>query len=151
MNSRHKVPALIGLATIAVAVVMIATVKAQPSQSVSDDFTNAVLAEVKDAQGRVVLTGKFVVSDEEDAEIERKATLTPTRVDADAAGEAEVEISGLGNSRRQEVEFSMRNVQPGGVFTCFIDGRVFATVTADERGRAEIERDVALPGTSQPR
>jgi hypothetical protein len=109
------------------------------------DFTKAMVAEVRNAQGQVVLTGKFVVIEEEDDDIERKATLTPTSVDADALGEAEVEVDRTGNPRRQEVEFSVANVQPGAVFTLLIDGRVVATVTADSRGRASHERDVPMP------
>jgi len=127
---------------------VVAPLGAQTGQAVSGDFTKAILAEVRNAQGQVVLSGKFVVSDEEDDDIERKATLAPTGVDADAAGEAEVEIAGSGNSRRQEVEFSIKNVQPGGVLTLVIDGRVVATVTADKSGRVAYERDIPLPGGS---
>ena len=126
--------------------VLVAPLGAQaPQQPASADFTNAQLAEVRNAQGQVVLSGKFVVSEEDDDDIERKAPLAPTNFDPDATGEAEVEFSGAGNERQQEVEFSAKNLQPGGVYTFIIDGKVFATVTADSRGRATIERDVPLP------
>lgn len=149
MIRRSEVPGLIGLAAVAITVGIISSLGAQPSQGAAD-FSQAMTAEVKNAQGQVVLSGKFVVSEEEDDDTERKATLAPTPIDPDASGEAEVEISGSGDRRRQEVEFSVRDVQPSGVFTFVIDGRVFATATADNRGRIEIERDVPLP-SNQPR
>jgi hypothetical protein len=109
------------------------------------DFTGASVAEVRNAQGQVLLTGKFAAVEEQDDDVERKATLAATSVDADAAGEAEVEVDRAGNPRRQEVELSITNVQPGGVFTFVIDGKVVATITADDRGRASFERDIPLP------
>jgi hypothetical protein len=109
------------------------------------NFTSAAVAEVRNAQGQVLLTGKFAAVEEEDDGVERKATLTATSVDADAAGEAEVEVDRTGNPPRQEVELSITNVQPGGVFTFVIDGVVVATITADDRGRASFERDIPLP------
>jgi DNA-binding response OmpR family regulator len=50
------------------------------------DFTNAALAEVRDAQGQVVLSGQFQVTEEEDHDVERKAVLAPTGVDAPRVG-----------------------------------------------------------------
>ena len=130
--------------------IVVVPLGAQAPPSAAADFTNAVLAEVRNAQGQVVLTGKFVVNEEDDDDIERKAPLAATTVDADATGEAEVEFSGSGNERRQEVEFSAKNLQPGGVYTFVIDGKVVATVTADSRGRAAHERDVPLPAATGP-
>jgi hypothetical protein len=116
-----------------------------PPQQEAVDFTTAVLAEVRNAQGQVILSGKFVAVAEDDDDIERKAALKSTGIDTDAVGEAEVEVDRAGNPRRQEVEFAISNVQPGAVFTFVIDGKIFATATADARGRAEHERDVPLP------
>ena len=116
-----------------------------PVQQEAADFTAATLAEVRNAQGQVILSGKFVAVAEDDDDIERKAPLTSTGIDADAVGEAEVEVDRTGNPRRQEVEFAISNVQPGAVFTFVIDGKIFATATADSKGRAEHERDVPLP------
>lgn len=141
----------IGLATAGMAISVIAAVGAQAPQGAAFDFTQAALAEVKNGEGQVVLSGKFAVSPDDDDDVERKATLAPTSVDADATGEAEIEMSGTGNSRKQEVEFSVHNVQPGGTFTFVIDGRSWITATANERGRIEIEREVALPTTRDSR
>ena len=97
-----------------------------------------------------MLRGQFVLADEEDDDIERRATLQPTGIDADAAGEAEVEFSKAA-ATEQEIEFSVRNLQAGAVFTFVIDGIDVATATADRRGRAEVEVDVPLPGTTASR
>ena len=139
------IPAIGLTVTIAVGTYLTARLAAQTPPPDAFDFTNAVHAEVRDARGQAILRGQFMASDTDPNEIERKATLAPTGIDADASGEAEIELSTSGNRRRQEVEFNVRNLQPGGVFTFVIDGRDFATVTADNRGRAEHERDVPLP------
>jgi len=112
------------------------------------DFSSAVAAEVRNAQGQAVLSGRFAVLDTTDEDTERKAPLTATAVDPDATGEAEVEVSGSGDDRRQEVEFNIANVEPRAVFTFVIDGRVVATATANDRGQAEMERSVPLPAGS---
>ena len=108
------------------------------------DFRNAVTAEVRNAQDQVVLSGKFAETATDADEVERKAALTGTGVDADASGEAEVE-SCRGDCRSQEVEFSVVNLQPSTVFRLVIDGKDFATVTTDARGRASVERNVPFP------
>ena len=113
------------------------------------DFTNATLAEVRDAQGQLVLSGQFQPADEDDDDVERKSVLAPTGVDADATGEAEVEFS-KDAPANQEVEFSIRNVSPNAAFTFVIDGTVVAR-RADARGRAEVEVDVRMPGTKRAR
>jgi hypothetical protein len=141
----------IALAGSSMAISVIAVLGAQAPQGTAFDFTQAALAEVKNAQGQVVLTGRFAVSADDDDEEERKATLAATSVDADASGEAEVEVSGSGDNRKQEVEFSVHNVQPGGTFTFVIDGRSWMTAAADDRGRIEVEREVALPTTRDSR
>jgi hypothetical protein len=146
-DKRQAIPLVGLLATVAVAVYMVAQLNSQGGPP-TGDFTNAATAEVRDAQGQVVLRGQFVLGDEEDDDIERKATLEPTGVDADAAGEAEVEFSKTAPAI-QEVEFSVRNLQPGIAFTFVIDGVDVATATADRRGRAEVELDVRLPGTTR--
>jgi hypothetical protein len=152
MNARTKVLPAIGLVVLGAAASLVhMSLGAQTLQEVNADFTKAVLAEVRNAQNQVILSGNFVVSDEDDDDVERKAALAPTGIDADASGEAEVEVSGSGDKRRQEVEFSVTNVEPKGVFTFVIDGKVVATATADDRGRAEYERESPLPAAGTTR
>jgi hypothetical protein len=51
----------------------------------------------------------------------------------------------------QEVEFSVRNLAPGVTLTFMIDGSAIATATTDARGRAEVELEVLMPGTTDSR
>jgi hypothetical protein len=140
--SRQWVPAAGLAATIAVAAYTVVNVYAQVA-----DYRNAAFAEVRDAQGQVVLRGQFMVVDEDGDDIERKARLEQTGVIADAAGQAEVEYE----TRRpevQEIEFSIRNVQPGAVYTFVIDNIEVGTATANRRGRAEL--DIKMRGGVTP-
>ncbi|HEX5107273.1 MAG TPA: hypothetical protein VFV95_02445 [Vicinamibacterales bacterium] len=148
-NTRQMIPAVGLLATIIASAYMVAQLKGQ-ARVPTADFTNAAFAEVRDAQGQAVLSGQFQVADDDDDDVERKAVLAPAGVDADAAGEAEVEFS-KDAPINQEVEFSIRNVAPNVAFTFLIDGTTVATATADRRGRAEVELDVRIPGTTASR
>ncbi len=142
MADRRQWIPLIGLAaTVAIAAYMVGGLNAQ-SASIVGDFSNAAIAEVRDASGQVVLRGQFDAVEEDGDDIERKAPLQPTGVDADASGEAEVETD-KDNPATQELELSIRNVEGGATFTFVIDGRDVATVTADRNGKAEIELEVA--------
>ena len=142
MDTRQMIPAAGLVATMAIAIYMVVQLHGQATKP-TGDFTNAATAEIRDSQGAIVLRGQFAVAEEDDDDIERKATLAPTGVDADAAGEAEVEFSKSAPGS-QEIEFSARNLQPGGTFTFVIDGTDLATATADRRGRAEVELDVQV-------
>ena len=148
-DTRQAIPIAGLLATMAVAAYMVVQLNGQEKPSTAD-FTNAATAEVRDAQGQVVLRGQFVLVDEQDDDVERRALLEPTGIDTDAAGEAEVEFSKAA-AAKQEIEFSARNLEAGGVFTFVIDGTDVTTATADRRGRAEAEADVRTPGTPASR
>ena len=147
-DKRQAIPILGLLATLAGAVYMVVQLNAQ--ERPTGDFTNAATAEVRDAQGQAVLRGQFVLAEEEDDDIERRAKLEPTGIDADAAGDAEVEFSKAA-AAKQEIEFSVRNLQAGAALTFVIDGIEVATATADRRGRADVEIDVQTPGTAASR
>ena len=125
------------LATMVVAVYFVVQLSGQAPTQVGD-YTNAATAEVKDAQGQVILRGQFVQADEEDDDVERKATLRAAGTDEDAAGEAEVEYASSG-AAQQEIEFSIRNVEPKATYTFVIDGRDVATATANDKGKASLE------------
>jgi hypothetical protein len=130
-------------ATIAAAAYSVVQLSGQ--QAPTGDFTNPATAQVRDAQGQIVMQGEFMARVEEDGEIERHATLAPTGVDPDAEGEAEIEFAKSG-ATQQEVEFAVRNLQPGASVTFVIDGTDVASATTDSRGRAEVELDVRMPG-----
>ena len=141
MRNRHWI-VMAGLAvTVAVAIYMVVRLSAQ-SATLTGDFSNAAIAEVRDAQGQVILQGQFAQVEEEDEDLERKAVLQPTGVDPDATGEAEVEVSKAAPAS-QEIEFSLRNVAGGATFALVIDGREVGSVTSNDRGEADVELNVS--------
>ena len=144
MIAKHQLTLVMGLC-LAVAIGGYMAVRGAAQATEAFDYSNAGMAEVHDAQGQVVLRGQFSTTDTDPNDLERKAVLSPTGVVTDASGEAEIEVSGSGVKRRQEIEFEVQNLQPGAVFTFIIDGRGLATVTTDRRGKAEYERAVPLP------
>ena len=80
---------------------------------VTEPDGEAAVAEVRNAQGLVVLHGEFVPDDDDDAdETERKAILKPLGIAGTSEGEAEVEFVGSAPTV-QEVEFSVRGLPPG--------------------------------------
>jgi hypothetical protein len=135
-DKRQLIPIAGLIAIVAVAMYMVAQLDAQTP--VKGNFSNAAIAEVRDSQAQVILRGGFEAVEEDDDDIERKATLVPSGSDTDAAGEAEVETTN-DTPAQQEIEFSIRNVEPGAVYTFVIDGQDVGTATADQRGRAELE------------
>jgi hypothetical protein len=150
MSSKRQLIPITGLLVImAIATYALVEIRGQGAAAPTGNFTNAAVAEVRDGQGQVVLQGQFIQSDEDDDDVERKATLKST-VGADATGEAEVEFDKSAPAT-QEIEFSIRGVQAGATFTFVIDGQEVATATADQRGRAEVELDVKMPGASAAR
>ena len=141
ISKNPRVLPVIGLlAIVGFASYMVIQLRGQDA-TLSGDFTNAATAEVRDAQGQIVLRGQFAPADPEDNEVERKATLEPVGTDTDARGEAEVEYA-TATPAEQEVEFSVRQLQPNTVFTFVIDGTTIATATTNGRGEAEVEVDV---------
>jgi plastocyanin len=131
------------LATMAIVIYTVIQIHAQETGAVTGDFTNAAIAEVRDAKGQVILRGNFAPVEEADDDIERKAVLASTGVDADAKGEAEVEFAKAAPTE-QEIEFEARNLEPGSRVTFVIDGRDVATVVADKDGVAEFEGDIKM-------
>lgn len=113
------------------------------------DYTNAATAQVKDAQGQVLLQGQFGAPVDEDGGLERRAILQAAVAGSNADGEAEVEHAKNG-ATKQEVEFNVRRLQPGISITFVIDGKDIATATTDRHGRAEVELDVPMPTAGGP-
>ena len=145
-TTRQWIPTGGLLATIAAAAYAVVQLNAQ-AQIPTGDFTNAATAQVRDAQGRIVLQGQFMAPVEEDNGLERRAMLAPTGVDPDASGEAEVEFAKT-SPRKQEIEFTVRNLDPQTSVTFVIDGTDVIATTTNRRGRAEAELDVMMPGAA---
>src|SRR5687767_6983662 len=118
MNKTAQRISMAGLgAVLILAVAMIAQLMAQQRSTVTGDFRNAQAAEVRDAQGAVLLRGTFAPADgDDDQEVERLATLQPTDAGRKMAGEAEVEYQ-KDAPDTQEVEFQVLSAQPGSVLT----------------------------------
>lgn len=144
------------LATIAIAAVMIVQLRAQKAEQIAGDFRGAQTAEIRDAQGAVLLRGTFALAEQdagEEDEVERKAPLTAVSggatagVDAGRAmtGEAEVEYQ-RATPAVQEVEFTVIGLPAGTAVTLVIDGTPLTSATADKNGKAEAEVDVKGAG-----
>jgi hypothetical protein len=150
MRTRREWIPIAGLvATIVGATYVVVQLNGQ-TQPPAADFRNAQTAQVRDAQGQVVLQGQFMAPVDEDGGLERLATLTPTGPDADAAGEAEVEFAKT-NPTEQEVEFAVSNLPAGATFTFVIDGIDVASGTTDRQGTAEVELEVQMPAAAASR
>ena len=120
---------------------MTVRVGGQEAAPINGDFSNAATAEVRDSQGQVLLRGTFGPAAKDGDDLERKASLSAAGSDPDAQGEAEIEYT-AGGQDRQELEFSIRNVQPGATYTLLIDGQTTIPATANASGEAEAEVEV---------
>ena len=143
MDNKFQIGAIAGLiAVILVATAAVVQLRGEPAARMSGDFRNAVVAEVHDAQGQVLLRGSFAPIDADDAgEVERLAALTGASPDVTATGEAEVEYQ-ADQPAEQELELTVRGFTAGMDLAFVIDGQTVATAKADARGGAEIELEV---------
>jgi hypothetical protein len=128
--------------TAVVAVVMVIGLSGNQTASVSGDFRNATTAEVRDAQGKVLLRGTFAAAADTN-DVERQATLTATPEGGQASGDAEIEYS-KDQPNVQEIEFEVAGVPARAIVTLVLDGRDVISATADDKGRAKAEFDVAV-------
>ena len=147
-TTRQIIPVVGFVLTVAFALYMVTQLHAQTTIA-AVDFTGATIAEVQDAQGQVVLRGQFVVADEPDDDVERKAALQAVGTDMDAVGDAEIEFA-KSAPVQQEIEFSVRNLSAGTV-TFFIDGQAIGQASVDRGGRAELEVELPMPGVAASR
>ena len=145
LTSRKAVPIAVIVAVVAVSAYAVARFNAQEAIP-SADFRNAATAEIRDSTGKVVLRGTFMLVEEEDDDIERKAALAPP-TGSEVMGEAEVEFA-TEMPADQEVEFAARGLTVGATYALVVDGREVASVMADERGRIAIELEIPLPGAA---
>ena len=142
MKTFRVLTIMTALAALAVASCSSTQVNGQTSTP-TGDFTNAVWAEIRDAQGQILLRGQFALVEEDDDDVERQAVLEPTGIDPDARGEAEVEFDPAAPAV-QEVEFEARNLEPGASYTVVIDGVDIATRLSNARGSLDVEVDIRM-------
>lgn len=112
----------------------------QPLPSSVGDLAGAKLVEIKDAAGQIVLSGSFVVENKQDGDVEGKALLTGTGINAESKGEAEFEVSkNRKGTTEKELEVSVRKLAPGTSFSVFVDGQQVTTFSTNHQGAAELE------------
>jgi len=85
-----------------------------------DNLTAIKLVEVRDSSGHVVLSGSFTMTAEGNEEFEEEAKLESTGPDAQAAGNAEVEISS--QNVDNELEIEVWKLAPGTTYHLYVDG-----------------------------
>jgi hypothetical protein len=143
MKSNRRLLPFCSLLAIAATVAIVAPLAPLNGQvpAPTGDFRNASMAQVRDAQGQLVLQGQFMPPVDEGDGLELIAILGPAGADTDAAGEADVEFTTTA-PLEQEIEFSIRNLAPAATYIFAIDGTDVATATTDRKGRAEVEVDV---------
>jgi hypothetical protein len=149
MRVGEALPITAIVAALVVAAYLAVRFNAQEPTIQTSDFRNAATAEIRDEKSAIVLRGTFMLEDEEDDDIERKAALA-TVTSGEVMGEAEVEFA-TEIPVDQEVEFAARGLVAGATYTMIVDGREMARVNADERGRIAVEFDVPLPGAPASR
>ena len=153
MTTRTRMMLVPGALLIAGSVTFVwlgGTLEAQTAALPADtaDLSNASSVEVKDANGTVVLIGHLVEIPEDDDDLERKAELKGSGAHANAAGEAEIEVSRANNRLDQEVEVSVSNLTPGATYAVFIDGKQLGTFQTNKRGSGELE--LSTPAVKTP-
>lgn len=103
------------------------------------DLRNAHLVEIRDAGGKVVLSGEFRSRVDSLGNTEKDAELTNQR-GATVIGEVEIELPAPGRDHtRPELEVDIIHLQPRQTHTVVIDDRIVATFTTDDRGSADLE------------
>lgn len=146
MIDRMQAMSMAGLfAVAAFAVFSVAQLDGRPGAQGAGDYRGAVVAEVHDAQGVVLLRGSFAPAEaDDDGEVELRAALAPAAAGVTASGEAEIEYQ-KDQPHVQEVELNLTGLAAGTAVTLVIDGSRVTATTADGNGRVEIEIEVRGP------
>ena len=127
------------IALIAAGTLTAAQLSGAQAAPLAGDYRNALVAEVHDGQGHVLLRGSFAPADTDDeGEVERLAPLTPASPEVKGSGEAEVEYQ-TDSPTEQEVEFTLTGLTAGAEVFLVIDGHRVATAKADKHGRVSME------------
>ena len=87
--------------------------------------------------------GTFAPNPGDEDEVERKATLAAAAAGGRVGGDAEIEYSN-DDPNMQEIEFQVSGVPARAIVTLVLDGRDVISATADDKGRAEAEVNVAV-------
>ena len=110
-----------------------------PSAAALPDLSGASIVEIRDANGRPVLTGEFRARTDSLGNQEMDAALTDGKGQR-VIGEVEVEIPGPeAANNEQELEIDVIRIAPNGKFALFIDDREILTFMSDDRGSVDLE------------
>jgi hypothetical protein len=102
------------------------------------DLATAVQAEVRAADGKVVLAGQFGEAVLDGRETERTAKLTAT-AGSTATGTAEIELVTRDGKVERELELDAEGLSPNTAYTFVVDQQTAATFTTNAKGEAEVE------------
>jgi hypothetical protein len=103
------------------------------------DLANAQFVEVRNADGRTVLSGEFRERVDPMGNITRDAALVD-RPGHHVIGEIEINIPGpAGMTLGQELEIDIIEMAANATYSLFIDDREVATFTTDDRGSIDME------------
>jgi hypothetical protein len=130
-----SVVALVGIVVLAGAMVSARQrVVTTLAPAVGDLATARTVELVQDA--RVLLSGTFATTSEEDDEVERTASLTSS---GSAKGVAEIEIERDGSSIKEEIELEARGLPADTNFVVRVDGQSAGTFTTNGRGTTALK------------
>jgi hypothetical protein len=112
------------------------------------DVSEAQIVEIRNRRGQTLVSGEFRSRVDALGNTEKDAALTDRRGRA-VIGEVEIEIPALLREDRQtELEVDVLGLPPRETFGLFIDDRIVATFTTDDRGSIDMELQ---EGESPPR
>ena len=111
------------------------------------DLSDATFVEIRTLGGSVVMSGELRDHVDAIGNLEKDAALSGADHER-VIGEIEIEIPRPGAANpRQELEVDVISLQPHTAYQVFVNDRVAATFTTDDRGSVDVElNSVADPG-----
>jgi hypothetical protein len=124
---------------IAAGVIAAPYVPERPATPQLPDLSDATIVEIRDSDGRTVLSGEFRSHIDPLGNEEKDAALTDG-TGQQVVGEVEIDIPGPGAANpQQELEVDIIRVAPNGKFAVFIDDLEVLNFLSDDRGSIDIE------------
>jgi hypothetical protein len=112
---------------------------ASPPAIALGDVSEAQIVEIRNQRGQTLLSGEFRATVDALGNTEKDAALIDRR-GRTIVGEVEIEIPApLREDRQTELEVDILGLPPRETFALFIDDRIVATFTTDDRGSVDME------------
>ena len=142
-DTRDKTPVALGVLLSGFLVAGVAAAWVTPKYSMAapglPDLSGAQIVEIRDANGRTVLSGDFRSRTDALGNIEMDAALVDRR-GRRVIGEVEIELPGPNSIvPEQELEIDIIEVEANAKFSVYIDDHEVTTFTTDDRGSIDIE------------